>query len=217
MADSGRGGTQEAERVLSARGARIAGRGQGLLDKGFDMYIRDPFHEDRNPQGILNFGTSENKLSFDLIQERLTKPDMYYLEPKLLQYSDTQGIKSFREEIAKFLTEYANAPTALDPENVIVMNGCCAVFATLSAVLCDPGDGYLIPAPYYGGINSKTWLYGEMQPVHVPLFSEVSNERSRPFQLTVEKLETALHRAQEQVGLDSFQTHDFFNLKTMGR
>lgn len=34
-------------------------------------------------------------------------------------------------------------------------------------------DGYLIPAPYYGGINSKTWLYGGMQPVHVPLFSEV--------------------------------------------
>ncbi|XP_066484273.1 1-aminocyclopropane-1-carboxylate synthase-like protein 1 [Tiliqua scincoides] len=187
-----------AERGLSARGARIAGRGQGLLDEGFALYVGDPFDGDRNPQGILNFGTSENKLCFDLIQERLTKPDMYYLEPHLLQYSDTQGVKSFREEIARFLTEYANAPTALDPENVIVMNGCCAVFATLSAVLCDPGDGYLIPTPYYGGINSKTWLYGEMQPVHVPLFSEVSNEGSRPFQLTIEKLETALHRAQEQ-------------------
>lgn len=34
-------------------------------------------------------------------------------------------------------------------------------------------DGYLITAPYYGGINSKTWLYGGIQPVHVPLFSEV--------------------------------------------
>jgi len=34
-------------------------------------------------------------------------------------------------------------------------------------------DGYRIPAPYYGGINSKTWLYGGIQPVHVPLFSEL--------------------------------------------
>lgn len=34
-------------------------------------------------------------------------------------------------------------------------------------------DGYLIPAPYYGGINSKTRLYDVIQPVHVPLFSEV--------------------------------------------
>ncbi|KAL8165173.1 UNVERIFIED_CONTAM: hypothetical protein K2H54_032447 [Gekko kuhli] len=116
---------------LSARGALIAGGANGLLEKGFDMYIRDPFDAERNPQ-------------------------------------------------------------------ITVMNGCCAIFATLSTVLCDPGDGYLIPAPYYGGINSKTWLYGGMQPVHVPLFSEVTNEDSRPFQLTIEKLEIAYKRAMEQ-------------------
>ncbi|XP_020640776.2 1-aminocyclopropane-1-carboxylate synthase-like protein 1 isoform X1 [Pogona vitticeps] len=184
--------------VLSARGARIASSPSGLLDKGFDLYMGDPFDAESNPQGILNFGTSENKLCFDLIQERFSKPDMNYLEPHLLQYLDTQGLKSFREEIAKFLTEYAKASTAVDPENIIVMNGCCSVFATLSTVLCDPGDGYLIPAPYYGGINSKTWVYGEMQPVHVPLFSEVMDEESRPFQLTVEKLEAAYQRAKDQ-------------------
>ncbi|XP_015264128.1 PREDICTED: 1-aminocyclopropane-1-carboxylate synthase-like protein 1 [Gekko japonicus] len=189
---------EAAHRGLSARGAHIAGGANGLLEKGFDMYIRDPFDAERNPQGILNFGTSENRLCYDLIHGRLTKPDMTYLEPHLLQYSDTQGIKSFREEIAKFLTEYAKAPSALDPEHITVMNGCCAVFATLSTVLCDPGDGYLIPAPYYGGINSKTWLYGGMQPVHVPLFSEVTNEDGRPFQLTIEKLEIAYKRAMEQ-------------------
>ncbi|XP_054847323.1 1-aminocyclopropane-1-carboxylate synthase-like protein 1 [Eublepharis macularius] len=183
---------------LSARGALIAGGDNGMLEKGFDMYIRDPFDAEQNPQGILNFGTSENKLCYDLIQGRLTRPDINYLEPHLLQYSDVQGIKSFREEIAKFLTKYAKAPSALDPEHITVMNGCCSVFAALSTVLCDPGDGYLIPAPYYGGINSKTWLYGGMQPVHVPLFSEVTNKESRPFQLTIEKLETALHQAMEQ-------------------
>ncbi|NXC71989.1 1A1L1 protein, partial [Anhinga anhinga] len=69
----------------------------------------------------------------------LTRPDMNYLEPDLFQYSDTQGTRSFREEIAKFLTDYARAPKALNPEHITVMNGCCAVFATLSTVLCDPG------------------------------------------------------------------------------
>ncbi|NXU55938.1 1A1L1 protein, partial [Turnix velox] len=105
---------------------------------------------------------------------------------------------SFREEIAKFLTDYTGAAKELNPEHITVMNGCCAVFATLSTVLCDPGDGYLIPAPYYGGINSKTWLYGGIQPVHVPLFSEVTDEESHPFQLTVAKLEAALQRAKKQ-------------------
>uniref|UniRef100_A0A8B9NAP0 Aminotransferase class I/classII large domain-containing protein n=1 Tax=Accipiter nisus TaxID=211598 RepID=A0A8B9NAP0_9AVES len=137
--------------ALSARGARIAGGGPGLLDAGFALYVADPFDRELNPQGILNFGTSENKLCFDLLEERVT-----------------------------------------------VMNGCCAVFATLSTVLCDPGDGYLIPAPYYGGINSKTWLYGGIQPVHVPLSSEVTDKESHPFQLTVEKLEAALQSAKKQ-------------------
>ncbi|KAM7123893.1 LOW QUALITY PROTEIN: 1-aminocyclopropane-1-carboxylate synthase-like protein 1 [Ciconia maguari] len=178
--------------------AGIAGGAPGLLDVGFALYIADPFDWELNPQGILNLGTSENKLCFDLIEERLTRPDMNYLEPDLFQYSDTQGTRSFREEIAKFLTDYARAAKVLNPEHITVMNVCCAGFATLSTVLCDPGDGYLIPAAYYGGINSKMWLYGRIQPVHVPLFSEVTDEESHPFQLTVEKLEDALQRAKKQ-------------------
>eukprot|EP00076_Gallus_gallus_P017670 XP_015137430.1 1-aminocyclopropane-1-carboxylate synthase-like protein 1 isoform X3 [Gallus gallus] len=172
--------------ALSARGARIAAGVPGLLDGGFALYVADPFDRERNPEGIVNLGTSENRLCFDLIEERLTRPDMDCLEPDLFQYPDTQGVRrnlqltsltlilcfSFREEIAKFLTDYARATKELRPEHITVMNGCCAVFATLSTVLCDPGDGYLIPAPHYGGINSKMWLYGGLQPVHVPLSSE---------------------------------------------
>ncbi|KGL74276.1 1-aminocyclopropane-1-carboxylate synthase-like 1, partial [Tinamus guttatus] len=169
-----------------------------LLDEAFALYVADPFDRLRNPQGILNLGTSENKLCFDLIEERLGRPDMNYLEPELFRYSDTQGTKRFREEIAKFLTDYARAAEALNPDHITVMSGCCAVFATLSTVLCDPGDGYLIPTPCYGGIHSKTWLYGGIQPVHVPLASEVTDEESHPFQLTVEKLEAALDRAKKQ-------------------
>ncbi|XP_062423593.1 1-aminocyclopropane-1-carboxylate synthase-like protein 1 [Rhea pennata] len=198
---SGGGGALPApspERALSARGARIAGSAPGLLDKGFALYVADPFDRHLNPQGILNLGTSENKLCFDLIEERLKRPDMNYLEPALFHYSDTQGTKSFREEIAKFLTDYARAAIALNPDHITVMSGCCAVFATLSTVLCDPGDGYLIPTPYYAGINLKTWLYGGILPVHVPLFSEVTDEEGHPFQLTIEKLEAALQTAKEQ-------------------
>ncbi|XP_048806787.1 1-aminocyclopropane-1-carboxylate synthase-like protein 1 isoform X3 [Lagopus muta] len=164
--------------ALSARGARIAAGVPGLLDGGFALYVSDPFDRERNPE--------------------LTRPDMDCLQPDLFQYPDTQGARSFREEIAKFLTHYARAAKELRPEHITVMNGCCAVFATLSTVLCDPGDGYLIPAPHYGGINSKMWLYGGLQPVHVPLSSEVTNEETHPFQLTAEKLEAALQRAKKQ-------------------
>uniref|UniRef100_A0A4W3JJJ9 1-aminocyclopropane-1-carboxylate synthase-like protein 1 n=1 Tax=Callorhinchus milii TaxID=7868 RepID=A0A4W3JJJ9_CALMI len=150
-------------------------------------------------QGVLNLGTSENKLCFDLIEKRLTRPSCKKcIAPHLLQYSNVQGTESFREEIAKFLTEYARAPKALNPEHIVVMNGCCSIFAALSTVLFDPGDGYLIPTPYFGGVNPDMWLYGEVRPVHVPLDSKVSEAESCPFQLTVKKLEAALQNAMEQ-------------------
>ncbi|KAK6491124.1 1-aminocyclopropane-1-carboxylate synthase-like protein 1 [Huso huso] len=183
--------------LLSSRGARIAGY-EGILGKGFDMYVKDPYEQDTNPQGILNLGTSENKLCYDIIHGRLTRPGMNSLAPHLLQYSNVQGLESFREEIAKFLTEYARAQNPLDPEHVVVMNGCCSVLASLTAVLCDSEDGYLIPTPYYGSVYPDSWLYGKVRPVHVQLDSKMSDGESRPFMLTVKKLEDAMTEATKQ-------------------
>uniref|UniRef100_A0A8C9EYZ0 Aminotransferase class I/classII large domain-containing protein n=1 Tax=Pavo cristatus TaxID=9049 RepID=A0A8C9EYZ0_PAVCR len=58
--------------ALSARGARIASGVPGLLDEGFALYVADPFDRERNPEGIVNLGTSENRLCFDLIEERVS-------------------------------------------------------------------------------------------------------------------------------------------------
>lgn len=61
MADCSRGlpsgGEGEAPRQgeLSARGARIAEGRVGLLDRGFDRYLDDPFDADQNPQVTATF------------------------------------------------------------------------------------------------------------------------------------------------------------------
>ncbi|XP_069504543.1 1-aminocyclopropane-1-carboxylate synthase-like protein 1 isoform X2 [Ambystoma mexicanum] len=185
------------QETLSARGSRIS-ESRGILDQGFNMYLEDAYHREINPRGILNAGTSENKLCFDLLQEKLSGHGIDYLEASLLQYCESNGIKSFREEIAKFLTEYGKAPNPLSPENIVIMNGCSSIFSALSTVLLDPGDGYLIPTPYYGSINTQTELYGRIQPVHVPLFSEGYNKEEHSFQLTVGKLEMAMQSAKEK-------------------
>ncbi|XP_072365607.1 1-aminocyclopropane-1-carboxylate synthase-like protein 1 isoform X2 [Scyliorhinus torazame] len=187
-----------ADGYVSRRGARI-GRYQGILSQGFTIYRKDRFDEQSNPQGVLNLGTSENKLCFDLIEEWFNRHNGgSNIAPHMLQYSDVPGIESFRHKIAKFLTDYARAPKALNPEHIVVMNGCCSIFAALSVVLFDPGDGYLIPTPYFGGVNPDMWLYGDVQAVHVPLDSKMSGGESFPFQLTVKKLEAAMQKANEQ-------------------
>ncbi|XP_054555228.1 probable inactive 1-aminocyclopropane-1-carboxylate synthase-like protein 2 isoform X2 [Talpa occidentalis] len=147
-------------------------------------------------QGFINLGVSENKLCIDLMTKRLSQKDMNYIEESLLQYSDFRGQPFLREEVARFLTYYCKAPSQLDPENVVVLNGCCSVFSALITVLCDPGEAILTPTPFYGGLVFTSNLYANVELIHVHLDSEVTDGETPPFQLTVGRLEQALLEAQ---------------------
>uniref|UniRef100_A0A672FNC3 1-aminocyclopropane-1-carboxylate synthase-like protein 1 n=1 Tax=Salarias fasciatus TaxID=181472 RepID=A0A672FNC3_SALFA len=182
---------------LSNRGNSIR-QHQGILQEGFIQYGIDKYHDTDNPDGIINMGTSENKLCFDLLHRRLTKPDMLYAEESLLQYSDWRGRRFLREEVAKFLSHYCRSPRPLDADNVVVMNGCSSLFSCIAAVICDPKDAILIPTPFYGVITEDLGLYSEVKLFHVPLECETNGKESRPFHLTVEKLEQGLRRAKQE-------------------
>uniref|UniRef100_A0A669QPT0 Aminotransferase class I/classII large domain-containing protein n=1 Tax=Phasianus colchicus TaxID=9054 RepID=A0A669QPT0_PHACC len=127
--------------ALSARGARIAAGVPGLLDGGFALYVADPFDRERNPEGVVNLGTSENRLCFDLIEERVTLCMIVVVvwlpHSSVLNLNHRGGGVSVKEHLFCFF-------------QITVMNGCCAVFATLSTVLCDPGGDF----PWKGTVCS---------------------------------------------------------------
>ncbi|KAM4617610.1 1-aminocyclopropane-1-carboxylate synthase-like protein 1 isoform 2-T3 [Discoglossus pictus] len=189
--------TQFCSPYLSTRGNILSGF-RGSSEEGYKAYHEDKYDEDKNPNGIINFGTSENKLCFDLMSKRLTQSDMNVIEPPLLQYPDWKGHMFLREEVARFLTYYCKAPAALNPDNVIVLNGCGSLFSALAAVLCDPGDAILIATPFYGGITQSIFLYSSIKLVYVHLESKISAPGTRPFQLTLQKLETTLQTARSE-------------------
>ncbi|XP_012659675.1 1-aminocyclopropane-1-carboxylate synthase-like protein 1 isoform X1 [Otolemur garnettii] len=179
---------------LSSRGRMIKWFWDSA-EEGYRTYHMDEYDEDKNPSGIINLGTSENKLCFDLLSERLSQQDMQWVEPSLLQYPDWRGHLFLREEVAKFLSFYCKSPAPLKPENVVVLNGCASLFSALATVLCEAGEAFLIPTPYYGAITQHVYLYGHVRLAYVYLDSEVTGTDTRPFQLTVEKLEMALQEA----------------------
>ncbi|XP_068117332.1 1-aminocyclopropane-1-carboxylate synthase-like protein 1 isoform X2 [Hyperolius riggenbachi] len=182
---------------LSNRGNILSGF-RGSAEEGYRAYHEDKYDEDKNPNGIINFGTSENKLCFDLMSKRLTQSDMNVVEPPLLQYPDWKGHSFLREEVARFLTYYCKAPSPLNAENVVILNGCGSLFSSLAAVLCDPGDSILIATPFYGGITQSIFLYSGIKLVYVHLDSKITPPATRPFQLTVQKLEATLQNAKEE-------------------
>uniref|UniRef100_A0A8C9QL12 Aminotransferase class I/classII large domain-containing protein n=1 Tax=Spermophilus dauricus TaxID=99837 RepID=A0A8C9QL12_SPEDA len=183
--------------VLSNRGVDISDFYQSHF-QDYDAYQQDKYHEEKNPLGFLNLGVSENKLCVDLITERLCQNDMNCIEEDLLPYSDWREHPLLREEVARFLTYYCRTPTHLDPENVIVLNGCCSIFSALLMVLRDPGETFLVPTPFYGGFTFVSHLYAKVELFPVHLESEITEENSEPFQLTVDKLEKALLEARQK-------------------
>ncbi|KAI1904023.1 hypothetical protein AGOR_G00001420 [Albula goreensis] len=182
---------------LSARGNHFC-QHKGILQEGYALYHGNKHDATSNPDGIINLGTSENKLCYDLLSKRLTQVDMLHVDPALLEYPDWKGHRFLREEVASFLTQYCNSPCPLRAENVVVMNGCGSLFSAIAAVICDPGDAILVPTPFYGVIKENVGLYSGVRLVHTHLDCQVSGSEESPFQLTVEKLEKSLQQAKAE-------------------
>ncbi|KAM8861183.1 1-aminocyclopropane-1-carboxylate synthase-like protein 1 [Synchiropus picturatus] len=182
---------------LSSRGNTIR-QYRCILQEGYDLYEKDAYHSSDNPQGVIKMCTSENKLCGDILLKRLTQPDMLHFDPSVMQYGDSKGQAYLREEVAKFLTDYACSPEPLSADNVVVMNGCTSVFSCLAAVICDPKDGFLIPTPFYNYIADDVSLYSHVKLFHVPLDCEVDGEDNKPFRLTVDRLEEGLKKAKKE-------------------
>ncbi|XP_034540723.1 1-aminocyclopropane-1-carboxylate synthase-like protein 1 isoform X2 [Notolabrus celidotus] len=182
---------------LSNRGNSIR-QFQSILNEGFIRYTMDRHHDTENPDGIINLGTSENKLCYDVLHKRLTQPDMLHIQPTLLQYSDSRGHAFLRQEVANFLTDYCQSPKPLKADNVVVMNGCTSLFSCIGAVICDPQDAILIATPFYGSITDDVLLYSGVKLFYVPLDCEPDGKDGRPFHLTVEKLEDGLKKAKRE-------------------
>uniref|UniRef100_UPI0037E839FD 1-aminocyclopropane-1-carboxylate synthase-like protein 1 n=1 Tax=Semicossyphus pulcher TaxID=241346 RepID=UPI0037E839FD len=189
--------TPQSSVYLSNRGNSIR-QHRSILQEGFSRYGMDRHHHTDNPDGIINLGTSENKLCHDVLHKRLTKTDMLHIEPSLLQYADSKGHPFLRQEVAKFLTDYCCSPKPLQADNVVVMNGCTSLFSCIGAVICDPQDAILISTPFYGCITEDLLFYSDVKLFHVPLDCEADGKDSRPFHLTVGKLEEGLKKAKQE-------------------
>lgn len=182
---------------LSKRGNEIKNF-FGIFQKDSPAHHADKYDEDKNPNGIINLGTSENKLCFDLLSKRVMQTDIIQMDLPLLECPDWNGHEFLRVEVGRFLTHHCKASVYIKPDNIVVVNGCGSLFSSLSAVLCDPGDRILLPTPYYGVIKDDIFLYSKVKPLHVHLESKVTDGDTRPFQLTVGKLKKSMEAAKLQ-------------------
>ncbi len=103
-------------------------------------------------------------------------------QPANHKYTPTAGLPELREAVAAKTTRDSGLDVA--PAQVLVTNGGKQAVANAFAVLCDPGDEILVPAPYWTTYPEAIRLAGGV-PVVVP-----TDERTG-FRATVDQLAAA--------------------------
>ncbi len=109
----------------------------------------DPWSAD-NPDGYINLGTAENHLLFDLLEPKLVGPRRVSAEDT--HYQPLAGSESFRDELAAYLSRQRGVSVAAD--ELVLLAGSTAALDAAAFAVCDSGDGIVMPAPYFPGLDT---------------------------------------------------------------
>ncbi|XP_010422075.1 PREDICTED: 1-aminocyclopropane-1-carboxylate synthase 6-like [Camelina sativa] len=181
--------------------SRIAsGDGHGENSSYFDgwkAYEENPFHQIDRPDGVIQMGLAENQLCGDLMRKWvLEHPEASICtEQGVNQFSDIaifqdyHGLPEFRQAVAKFMEKTRNNRVKFDPDRIVMSGGATGAHETVAFCLANPGDGFLVPTPYYPGFDRDLrWRTGvNLVPV--------TCHSSDGFKITMKALEDAYEKA----------------------
>ncbi|KAJ6404989.1 hypothetical protein OIU84_013045 [Salix udensis] len=184
--------------MLSTKASRDSHGQDSSYFVGWQEYEKNPYHDVRNPTGIIQMGLAENQLSFDLIESWIARnPDAVGLKKngasmfkELALFQDYHGLPAFKNALVKFMAEIRGNKVKFDPNKLVLTAGSTSANETLMFCLAERGDAFLLPTPYYPGFDRDLkWRTGvEIVPIHC--------SSSNDFQITMPELEKSYQEAQ---------------------
>ena len=147
---------------LSRRARALQGHASPLVQAHFRI-ADDPWHPQRNPGGYLNLGTAENYLLWDRIGPRLQQTPA--LSEHDVHYDLLHGTAQTRRVIAGLMQQTHGCE--INPEQLVLVAGASAALDILAQLLCEPGDGVLVSAPYYAGFEGDFGARAEARLIPV--------------------------------------------------
>ena len=173
--------------TLSLRGSRAIQPALPYFEKFF-RGAASVFDAESNPGGYVLLAVAENKLNVEPLLSKL-KASRDVVDASTLGYTNMCGKDTLRSAFASMISRTVlPADIRIHPDQLVISSGCGALLYQLSVLLCDPGDGILLPTPTYAALYNDmgTLAYGHI--VDVP--TEADGLR-----LTREALEAGVARS----------------------
>ncbi|KAL0480161.1 1-aminocyclopropane-1-carboxylate synthase [Acrasis kona] len=135
---------------LSNRATRYIEQLSGY-EKAIKRVNQDAFHEQINPDGIVNIGVAENILMCDVMTQKMKEIyDQHPIQAEDLNYTDFSGSIHFKTAVADMMGKFVfKVEEKLNPQHFVTFNGAGTIIEQSVCMFCDPGEAVLIPAPMY--------------------------------------------------------------------
>lgn len=94
----------------------------------FIKFMSNKYDPENNASGDISMCVAENSLVADIILPKIKSFNDY--TPAVLNYTATTGMPEARLAIAQFLGDYMFHSNSIDPNNIVLSSGCCALLVT---------------------------------------------------------------------------------------
>jgi len=162
-----------------------AGRAVSLLPSYLtDARAIQKYCRSNAPDGALQLSVAENQMLEDLLVPALTKfsrsresfpADAIYYQPTHGREPLRIAVKDYLEDLLE-LDKESNG--GLDPDGIVVGAGCNAVLENLCVSLAEPGQGVMIPLPYYAAFEFDLGSRAGLEVVPVATMKHSSYDNS---------------------------------------
>jgi len=172
-----------------------------------------------NPEGYIALCVAENKLAQEVFANRLMRPSTAleaFSDSVAYNYNGMLGLPIAREAVARFLEKrFLLSPRVqgggggvlmsdgerslvssdrINPEHIAIAAGASSILNHLFFSISEPGEGVLIPAPFYAAFVSDMKVVAGCIPIPVHSANPVRGP-------TVDELEAAKQNAERNLGV----------------